>query len=252
MIICFSGTGNTRLIAETVASRLGEKILDLNSCTPATIDARAQQRIIWMFPVHSWGIPKFVRRYIRDCEIMSGEKLPHFMVCTCGDDAGLIAEMWRNDLRKKGYKAVAAHSVFMPNTYVSLPGFDVDTPDVVQSKLAVMPDRVDQIVHAIKCSSSIDDLYRGKFAWLKTKIIYPLFMRFLTSPKPFKASADCVSCGKCETSCPLGNIKVDKRPAWGVDCTMCMACYHICPKRAIDYGSRTKGKGQSNRLSVAP
>lgn len=252
MIICFSGTGNTRLVADKLASELGESVLALDYDTPKILDLAAEPRVIWMFPIHSWGIPKFVRRFIREVSIVASSNLPHFMVCTCGDDAGRVADMWRKDLRQKGYKPVAAHSVFMPNTYVSLPGFDVDSPELEQQKLEVMPMRVETITHAIKCSSPIDDVFKGRFSWIKTKVIYPFFMRWLTSPQPFRASGACVACSRCEQVCPLGNIKVTGKPEWGNDCTMCMACYHACPRRAIDYGTRTRGKGQSSRLNVAP
>ena len=31
---------------------------------------------------------------------------------------------------------------------------------------------------------------------------------------------------------------------WGMDCTSCLACYHVCPQHAVQYGKRTKDKGQ--------
>ena len=64
-------------------------------------------------------------------------------------------------------------------------------------------------------------------------------------PKKWKFTDDCISCGKCEKICPVGNIKLhDGKPVWGKECISCVACYHICPKNAIQYGSFTKGKGQ--------
>lgn len=36
-------------------------------------------------------------------------------------------------------------SVIMPNTYVLMKGFDVDTPEVADAKLKAMPDRVAHI-----------------------------------------------------------------------------------------------------------
>jgi len=28
-----------------------------------------------------------------------------------------------------------------------------------------------------------------------------------------------------------------------MDCTSCLACYHVCPQHAVQYGKKTKGKG---------
>lgn len=66
------------------------------------------------------------------------------------------------------------HSVEMPNTYVLLPGFNTDPDILAQTKLDRMPERVARIAHAIKCSSKIDDIVKGHFAWIKSYLIYPL------------------------------------------------------------------------------
>ncbi|MBR4135116.1 MAG: hypothetical protein IKU03_01705 [Bacteroidales bacterium] len=36
----------------------------------------------------------------------------------------------------------------------------------------------------------------------------------------------------------------DGRPKWHGNCTNCDACFHHCPKKAIQYGKASKGKGQ--------
>ena len=133
----------------------------------------------------------------------------------------------------------------MPNTYVTLPGFNVDTPEVAARKMEAMPARIDEIGHAIKCSSPIDSIYRGTLPWLKTRVIYLLFMALLTSPRPFR-SHDCISCGRCVKACPLGNVTLSNEgtPAWGRHCTLCLACYHVCPRHSIEYGNSTRRKGQ--------
>lgn len=246
MILCFSGTGNSRLVALRLADRLSDRVVDIDAVNFVFPDVVTEgERIVWVMPVHSWGIPKAVRRYIRRVVITGAETACHFLVATCGDDCGLTAEMWRSEMRRRRWKAVAAHSVFMPNTYVTLPGFDVDTTAIASAKMEAMPARVDKIGHAIKCSSPIDDIHRGHLPWLKTRVLYPLFMAFLTSPHPFR-STDCIACLKCVEVCPLSNISMtdSKNPEWGDRCTLCLGCYHVCPRHAVNYGRVTRRKGQ--------
>lgn len=52
----------------------------------------------------------------------------------------------------------------------------------------------------------------------KSYLIHPLFMHTLMSPKPFKATDSCISCGLCEKACPVRNIHLKERgkPEWGV------------------------------------
>lgn len=151
------------------------------------------------------------------------------MFTTCGDDVGLCAEMWRKDIRRRGWDARRAFSVQMPNTYVTMRGFDVDTPQVAKSKLDAMPGRVAEIAAEMDRPGA-DMVARGAWAWLKTRIIYPWFVRMDMSPKPFHATDGCTSCGACMRRCPMGNITPDRtgRPSWGSDCAFCLACYHVC------------------------
>lgn len=245
MIFCFSGCGNTALVAQRLASRLGERVVRIDIRTALCFNVMAQRRVIWAFPVYSWGMPLEVRRFMKQVRLEGGEKLEHYMVATCGDDAGLTHSMWRKELQRRGWRGRSAHTVIMPNTYVSLPGFDVDSAELAKSKLDAAPEAIDRIAHAIKCRSNVDHVVKGSFAWLKTKVVYPLFMRFLCSPKPFKATDACIGCGACSRSCPMGNVTmINSRPEWSTRCTMCLSCYHHCPTHAVAYGKATCSKGQ--------
>ncbi len=245
MIICFSGTGNSQMVAALLSAGLGENVMRLSEIRHSSVDLGGERRLIWVMPVHSWGMPKVVKRFLAEAEVACGKNVEHYLVCTCGDDCGLINLMWRKTMRRRGWKAVAAHSVFMPNTYVNLPGFDVDASEAAKRKMDAVEARVSEIAHAIKCKSPIDSVYAGQFAWVKSQIIYPLFMRFLTSPEPFRSTEACIGCGLCESVCPLDNVKItDGRPSWGKNCTLCMGCYHACPRHAVAYGKATINKGQ--------
>lgn len=243
MILYFSGTGNSHLVAMQLASRLGQEIAAMDTIG-FLFPISVSEPIIWVMPVHSWGVPKAVSRYIKRVEIAGADNVDHYLVATCGDDCGLIAEMWQKALHRRGWRAKACHSVFMPNTYVTLPGFDVDAPEVAQQKLDAMPEAVGRIAHAIKCGSPISTIHRGRMPWFKTRVLYPLFMRFLTSPKPFR-SENCIHCQRCVKACPLANVTMNGDvPSWGERCTLCLGCYHVCPRHCINYGRSTLKKGQ--------
>lgn len=83
-----------------------------------------------------------------------------------------------------------------------------------------------------------------RFPFTKSYLLRPLFNAFLMSPKPFHATEACIGCKKCEKVCPVGNITVTDRPVWGGNCTQCLACYHVCPVHAVEYGKMTGKKGQ--------
>ena len=244
MIFYFSGCGNTALMASHLGEILHEPLIRIDANTPMEFNATAQKRIIWAFPIYSWGVPRELKRFIGSVKILGAETINHFMVATCGDDAGVADRVWENLIRARRWKPQAAHTVIMPNTYVCLPGFDTDSEQLTAEKLAKAPERIAQVAHAIKCNSNISQITRGHLAWVKTHVIYPMFMRFLTSPKPFRASDECNGCGLCSRTCPNSNITIlNGRPQWDTKCALCLSCYHRCPQKAINYGKSTLGKG---------
>lgn len=246
MIFCFSGTGNSLWVAQRLSTVLGDEITAINDCY-APIHS-ADNRVIWVFPIYSWGLPPIVRKFMSNRNVSISGGASHYMVCTCGDDIGLAHKQWQKISEKRGWIARSTFSVQMPNTYTLMKGFDVDSPQTAQLKLAEAPSRVDFIAQQIKIGDKAmvtDDVVTGRWAWIKTRIIYPYFMKFCMSSKPFHATEDCISCGKCSQECPLQNIVMtDNHPQWGDNCTMCLRCYHTCPRHAVAYGKATKGKGQ--------
>ena len=56
----------------------------------------------------------------------------------------------------------------------------------------------------------------------------------------------CVGCGLCARQCPLDAIELqDKHPVWiKPTCTLCLGCFHRCPKAAIDYDDCSLQNGQ--------
>ena len=76
-----------------------------------------------------------------------------------------------------------------------------------------------------------------------TAPVNPVFYRFFVKADAFRAADACTGCGRCVELCPLNNVHLKNgRPVWGKNCTHCMACICYCPKEAIEYGEKSKGK----------
>jgi len=257
MILWFSGTGNSRQVAMLLAAELRQQIRELapGICDHALQLPEGDKTVVWVCPVYSWGLPPYVRYIIRTINIENGGDISHHLVLTCGDDCGLTPEMWRKDMAARGMDTGLTFSVTMPNNYVCMKGFDVDPEKIRDAKLAAAPRRVRQIAGVIAAAGAAErrnDVVRGHFAWIKTHIIYPWFVRHAMSPEPFRFTDACISCGKCAAACPLDNITMThesddsprRRPHWGDRCAGCLACYHVCPRHAVMYGNATIHKGQ--------
>ena len=241
MIAYFSGTGNSRYAARLLARALGDELVEFDP--EKSLPRPANGRLVWVFPVYSWGVPPVVEDWINrtDCE-----DLDHFAVLTCGDDAGLTDRQWRSLVAKRGGRPCSVFTVIMPNVYVLMKGFDVDPEYVTRLKLSRIPARIEDIAqHIQSAETGIDDVVRGRFAWIKSKIIYPWFKRHAMSPLPFHPTDACTGCGSCARNCPMRNIAMaDRQPHWGQNCAMCLRCYHQCPSHAVAYANATNKKGR--------
>lgn len=62
-------------------------------------------------------------------------------------------------------------------------------------------------------------------------------------PQNLKISQNCNCCGYCQMICPAKNIVVDKEGVHFLGkCVSCLACYHRCPRTAINFSNKTIGK----------
>lgn len=263
MIFYFSGTGNTRHIAQSLGSALDENIIFIPKIFKNLEDITSGKKRVslkqidfsgdtvgFMFPIYSWGVPPVVLKFIESLpdsfvKQIKEEKIPVWMVCTCGDETGNAHLMFEKALGKRGITLNGMWSVIMPNTYTLLPGFDVDTKELETDKLRHAAKRTEDIAERIKGGEWERDITVGPMPTLKTNLVFPLFERWGIFPSKWNSTDSCVSCGKCVASCPVDNIRLDEgRPRWGKNCLSCVACYHVCPHHAVEYGSITKNKGQ--------
>ena len=228
-------------------SRLFLTPVPINGTTPlgAVIDWWQNYKCSWAedssgkhFPVYGWDVPPIVKKFIRNLRIDENSPKYIFMVCTCGDDIGHTDKRFFRLLKEKGWECHAAWSVLMPDTYIGLPGFEIDSEKEINQKLSAACQQTQQIAQSIiKREKNIRNLKNGKFAWTKTHILGWAFYHWLTGDHKFHTKSNCTHCGKCAKVCPLNNITYTTEgfPKWNGHCSDCLACYHHCPQRAIEY-----------------
>lgn len=250
MIFYFTGTGNSRWVAEALGKTLGESLVSITEemqAGKATFDypVRKEEKILFVYPVHSWGPAVLMMRFATRLKLTGYDRQAVYSVCTCGDDCGYTTDLLAKKLVRQGIALTAGYAVPMPNNYILMPGFDVDTKEVEQQKLADATVRVAAIAAAIQQQQVVNLYKKGSMPFLKSYLVNPLFVTFAIGRNSFRVTDACISCGLCQRVCPTGTISLaDGRPVWSNTCVQCVACIHRCPVRAIEYGKETLKKGR--------
>ena len=276
MIFYFSGTGNSKWAAKTLALETGDTLVSIpeviNSNCSFTIEK--DEHVGFIFPIHGWRVPNIVKEFLTKLTIKTlGEDTSHvkhycFCLVTAGDSIGKAMERFQQQLKSvtvnDALSLKAVCSLIMPESYVGLPGMDVDTKEKELEKKELASKQLKEFSnilkqHPHKDSNQIwgwNQLIRGPIPYLFSGPVGGFFERFLITDKPFHVdSRRCVKCGICANVCPVSDIKggLGFEPEWlhNGKCLTCFSCYHHCPHHAIEFGKRTQKKGQYfyNKLS---
>lgn len=233
MIYYFSGTGNSKWVAEQLADKTNDVAANITKLS--TLPSLDNQVVGIVFPIYAWGAPEPVLNFARK---LVAKPAFTFGVCTCGAEAG-------NAMEKLSaiFHLDSSYSISLPSNYVM--GAEVESEESIASKIANAKIRLDRIAAQINARQPITDVNKGKFPWFMSSMVNFGFNVASRSTKPFFVTDKCISCGQCAEDCPAGTITmVNGKPVWGKKCYQCTACINCCPTRAIEYGKGTAIRGR--------
>jgi flavodoxin len=240
-IFYFTGTGNSRKLAQDLAIQLeNTKLISIAGLQNKNIDLDpADDCIGLIFPIYSWGIPSIVRDF---CQNLKTDKYL-FVVMNYGSNPGYTLNHVKSALKTNGTNLSAGFGLAMPDNFMPL--FRNTSNDAQLKVLKDASATIKQIAEAIKKREKylLPVNYSVK-NWILSNPLNKLWLHFhKKSDKFFWANDKCNTCGQCQAVCPVCNIKlVHGRPQWQCNCQCCLACIHWCPQQAIQYGRFTDKK----------
>lgn len=241
MIIYFSGTGNSRYVANIINASIGDEITSMNDLFKAGIKKPlvSEKPFVFVVPTYGWRIPRIVSDFIHETSFSGNDQV--YFVMTCGDGTGNAAGHARKLCAGENLIFMGLASVVMPENYVAM--FKV--PDKVQAEAVIKNAEpgMRTIAEYIKNGQQLPPENVTLVDRFLSSVVNPIFYRFFVSAKGFYATDECVACGKCVHLCPLNNVRLlEGKPQWGEECTHCMACICGCPEEAIEYRNKSRGK----------
>ena len=262
MIFYFSGTGNSKWAAESLAGLLHEKTADISVLNFESDDNKKYMEEIaqgikndeyigFVFPVYAWGAPEIVIDFAKKLKKYSGngKNLGNaadnpegnaftFALATCGEEAGYALKNFSKIIPLK-----SSYSLVMPNNYVV--GSDLEDEETVVSMLKQAQKDISLMGEELGTKKEVYRVHEGSGAGLKSGLVNFGFNKFARSTKSFYTTDACTGCGLCAKNCPACTITMENnRPVWGEQCYQCLKCINCCPAAAIQYGKATETRGR--------
>lgn len=239
MILFFTGTGNSRFVANLLGDYLEDDVISMNDYLKKNVYGvfHSIKPYVFVIPSYMSRMPLKIEEFILNSSF--DEHKEAYFIFTAGASIGRADYYCQKICKEKNFVYKGTKAIRMPANYVVM--YDVLDKEYANEFANKQKDIIYDVAMEIKNKELNEDksLLGNKFF----SMFSPAFHKLMVNDKSFVVNEQCISCGQCVDLCPLNNIKlVDSKPQWNHDCMHCMTCISACPKKAIDYGKKTKNR----------
>ena len=137
MIYYFSGTGNSKAIAEEIADYIGTKAIDIIGADIDQIHLEYEEYVGFTFPIYAWAAPEVMLQFAQKIKVP--ETAFSFAVCTFSNVAGMALQHFSEIIPLK-----SGYGIVMPDNY-PITDHIIDTKESSMVKLEEARKRLDFI-----------------------------------------------------------------------------------------------------------
>lgn len=216
---CFSPTGGTKKVGETLAGALAENVNQIDlGCKKLGRDALDTDMVIVAVPVFGGRIPAAIPGKLRS---LDGEGRKAVTLVVYGTRAYEDALVELNDiLTASGFQIVASGAFVAQHSMAPEVGAGRPDQDDIQEIQAFAQQILGKLEQGAEGEIQVpgDRPYKPDFSAPATPLSLP----------------SCTQCGRCVSVCPTGSIELKGGSVWTDPsaCMLCMACIPVCPEQA--------------------
>lgn len=243
MILYFTGTGNSKFVADYLAEKLDDKTVSLNKIIKngEKLNCNSEKPYVIVAPIYAWRLPAVVEETITNSQLDGCKNV--YCIVTMGENSGNADKYIKKIISDKGMSFTGYIGVAMQNNYLFME--KMPKPREAAKALNTVIPKLDKIAAAINAGQPLKKDDKTPMAALMSGVVNMGFNRFMVKKQELKADRDCISCGKCAQLCPVNNIDMSEgKPSFKGNCCGCLACLHHCPKQAINVKNQTQDKGR--------
>lgn len=236
----FSGTGNTKWVADRFSEHMAERGLELvvenmEECTGN--DVHEYDFMMVGSPVYAEAPAKIVEEFMARLP-KSSKGMPCIVYATQGASKSAAVGIMSASMASKGYDVAQESQFRMPNNYYFAVGkmpTEIKTSEMITNARCQVERVVESFINGERLKNQAGAL-RMKVGVMSGR----MFKRFLPKlSSNFSATENCVKCGLCLRNCPKGNITFENsKVVFHANCVHCMRCIHICPINVIRYKNK--------------
>ena len=243
-IFYFSGTGNSKYIAQLFAKEMAAACYSIEDPLDFGQILAHEEQIAVCYPIYGSRLPKPMRDWTKtNSQALKGKKLVIF--CTQWLFSGDGARAFTDLLPPNHTKVIYAQHFFMPNNINNL----FFLPVAGEKSIAKYQKRAQAKMKQVCAHIQAGKVRRQGFHPISRALG---LVQGASFPKIEKRAAhkvwlgqNCNACQLCLHICPVENFKcLDGKISTNNNCALCYRCINTCPQKAISVWFRAKVRRQ--------
>jgi len=229
----FSGTGNSKYIAELFCKNMGAKCHSIEEKIDFEKLIYAEDTIGFCYPVYMSDVPRILQEFVK--RYMSALKDKRVIIfCTqlilSGDGTKKFAMLFPQN----HIEVIYTEHFFMPNNMNDVAILPIASDTGIERSIVRATRKMESVCRNIQ-AGTIKKRGFSVISWM-LGVPQSVFMGALErrANRAVSVDDDCSKCGLCIKTCPMQNFILDgEEIRSNHNCTMCYRCINICPEKAI-------------------
>ena len=245
--IFFSGTGNTKYIAERFSKKMNCDCYSIETDTDFSELILNNKRICVAFPIYDSRVPRIFREFALKYKSLFKDKQIIILVTQMffsGDGARSFTDLFSKDY----FHVIYAEHFNMPNNICNIPLLWRVWVKNGQKNNYKLNKANKKLVHTCKNIKNGKIVKRGfNYFSRLLGLLQGIYAEKIDEHGKLsvKTYNDCSRCGLCVRLCPMKNLEIKNRKIEHKNnCTLCYRCVNACPKKAITTLINRKPKKQ--------